>query len=280
MNNKLPQIIIYTDGSSRGNPGRGGWGVIIATDEKVVEFGGNETMTTNNRMELTAAIEGLTFLRDSRFRIQDSKINSNSEFLSLKSEIINHQFLIEMRVDSQYVINGITSWIHGWIRNGWMNSKKETVLNRDLWEALNSVVTKIEINGVKIAWQYTPGHVGIPGNDRADEIATGYADKKPPELFNGSRSEYIFDLNKIDAVVPNGREGSLLNKKQKKSQQEKNRQKMKAYSYLSLVGGKIMTHASWAECERQVKGMKNVKFKKAINSNDETQIIEEWTKNL
>lgn len=242
---KLPKIIIYTDGSSRGNPGPGGWGAIVATDKVVVELGKGEKHTTNNRMELMAAIASLSFVRK-----------------------LGNAYMIDMRADSSYVINGITKWVVGWKQNGWMNSKKEAVVNRDLWEDLVRVVSDVQISGSKISWRYTPGHSGIPGNERADVIATKYADANKPKLFDGARAEYDVDLDnlEVDAKSP----------KQKKSPEEKARQKMKAYSYLSLVGGKLMKHTTWAECEKRVKGKSGVKFKKAVNADDERAICRAW----
>lgn len=242
---KLPEIIIYTDGSSRGNPGPGGWGTMVATEELVVELGGGEKHTTNNRMELMAAIASLSFVRD-----------------------LGNAYTIDMRADSSYVINGITKWVAGWERNGWMNSKKEAVLNRDLWEELARAVSDLQMSGSKISWRYTPGHSGIPGNERADVIATEYADGINPKLFNGPRAEYDVDLDnlEVDAKSP----------KQKKSPEAKSREKMKAYSYVSLVGGKLMKHATWAECEKRVKGMSGVKFKKTVSADDEREICRSW----
>ncbi len=242
---KLPEVIIYTDGSSRGNPGPGGWGTIIVWEGKVKELGGGEKHTTNNRMELSAAIAGLSFVRD-----------------------LGSAYSVDMRADSSYVINGITKWIAGWERNGWKNSKKEDVLNRDLWEALASALSDVKMSGSKIRWRYTPGHSGIPGNERADEIATDYADGKRPKLFNGARAEYAVDLESLEVTV--------VSTKSKKSPEEKARQKMKAYSYLSLVGGKLVRHTTWADCEKRVKGVKGTKFKKAVSAEDERAIIKTW----
>lgn len=209
------KIIIYTDGSSRGNPGRGGWGVIIADEDRVVELGGYEAMTTNNRMELRAAIEGLKVINNGQWIIR-TKFPISSEMTNDEKDLKT----IEVRPDSQYVIKGITEWILGWKRNGWVNSKREPVLNRDLWEALDEAVSKIHNNGTKTSWCYTPGHKGIPGNERADEIATGYADGKPPKLFDDVRGKYAIDL---DQIKP-----SSVSNKQKKIPEEKTRQKMKA----------------------------------------------------
>ena len=249
MTIKKGEVIIYTDGSSRGNPGPGGWGSIVAYDDgvkKVAELGGREHHTTNNRMELMAAIEALAFVRD-----------------------LGGVHTIDVRADSSYVINGITKWVAGWVRSGWKNSKKEEVLNRDLWEALALVVADLKKGDSKISWQYTAGHSGIPGNERVDTIATMYADKEKPKLFHGGREEYDVDLDDLDVRTESA--------KQKKSPEEKARQKMKAYSYLSLVDGKIMKHATWAECEKRVKGVRATKFKKAVSAEDEGTIIKEWT---
>lgn len=235
-------IIIYTDGSSRGNPGPGGWGAIVATHTRVVELGGGDRHTTNNKMELMAAIESLDFVRS-----------------------LGDAFVIDMRPDSRYVINGITSWVFGWQKNGWINSQKDEVLNRDLWEALVQIISDLEMSGSKISWTYTPGHAGIPGNERADEIATSFADEVKPDLYDGTREAYTYDLDPTKADPK-----KLVQKKSKSSSSAK------AYSYLSLVDGKLMKHATWAECEHRVKGVKGAKFKKSISATDEQAIISSW----
>ena len=235
-------IIIYTDGSSRGNPGPGGWGAIVATHERVIELGGGDRHTTNNKMELLAAIESLDLVRS-----------------------LGDAFVIDVRPDSRYVINGITSWVFGWQKNGWKNSQKEDVLNRDLWEALVQVVSDLEMSGSKISWTYTPGHAGIPGNERADEIATSFADEVEQELYDGPRSDYAFDL-----TVHKADEKKLAQKKTKSSSS------VKAYSYLSLVDGQLMKHGTWVECEKRVKGVKGAKFKKSVSASDEQKIISSW----
>ncbi|MGB2580448.1 MAG: RNase H family protein [Minisyncoccia bacterium] len=242
---KSPDIIIYTDGSSRGNPGPGGWGAIVATNERVIELGAGNRHTTNNKMELSAAISALSYVRD-----------------------IGGEYTIDMHVDSQYVINGITKWVAGWERNGWINSKKEEVLNRDLWEPLAEVVADLQMSGCKISWQYTPGHAGIEGNDRADIIATMFADEEDPKLFTGERSEYEVDL------VPHAGDPKLLAAKKSKSKSSSSG--VKAYSYLSLINGKLEKHTTWAECEKRVKGIKGTKFKKAVSADDEKIIMRSW----
>lgn len=158
------KITIFTDGSSRGNPGPGGWGAIIVEKNKITELGGREDDTTNNRMELTAVIES----------IKNIKNNSDEIFIY---------------TDSSYVINGITKWIYGWQKNNWRNSLKEDVLNRDLWEKL------VEISkGKRIKWNHIPGHAGVPGNERCDVIATNFADSNHIVLCKGDIADYEYDI--------------------------------------------------------------------------------------
>ncbi len=234
MSAMTEESIIFCDGSSRGNPGPGGWGAIVVSGGKARELGGGEAHTTNNRMEMTAALEAL-------------------ETLPSGASVIVH-------TDSSYLINGITKWVHGWKKNGWISSTKQDVVNRDLWEELDATV-----RGKKISWQHVSGHVGIPGNERCDEIATGFADGIPVTLYNGSADQYTVSLS------TKAQDGALTAKKEKDS----SRSRAKAYSYLSLLGGKLEIHKTWSECETRVKG-KPAKFKKSISAEDEAKIRKEW----
>jgi ribonuclease HI len=230
MKNK---IIIFSDGSSRGNPGPGGWGAIIADEKKALEIGGRENHTTNNRMELLGAINALASIKQS------------------KEEII-------LNTDSSYVINGITKWVYGWQKNGWINSTKDEVSNRDLWEELIKVS-----DSKKIKWNYVGGHIGVPGNERCDEIATSFADNEKIKLFKGKISDYEFNLSDTKG------NGIKISKKSKN--------KSPAYSYLSLVHGVLHIDKTWLECEKRVKGVKgNVKFKKSASLENEKEILKEW----
>ncbi|MES2470987.1 MAG: ribonuclease HI [Patescibacteria group bacterium] len=234
MNN----IVVFTDGSARGNPGPGGWAAIIASDNNVMELGGRENNTTNNRMELKAVYQALA-------RIHTVKQTGSN---------------VTVYSDSAYVINGITSWIHGWKRSEWITSTKQPVEHRDLWEAIDEL-----IQGLNITWVRLSGHAGLPGNERCDEIATSLADKENITLYNGTRAEYDIDLSRVTVE-----KGSTVAKKKKSRSSEK------AYSYVSSVGGKTMTHATWAECEKRVKGTAGARFKKVFNSAEEEALIEEW----
>lgn len=140
-------IKIYTDGSSLGNPGPGGWGSVSVVGEKIIhEIGGCEKNTTNNRMELMAVIETLKYI------IKHHKDDDVIIF-----------------ADSNYVLSGITSWIFNWEKNGWRTANKKPVLNQDLWKELIGLIRKYD---KKINWQKVKGHSGHIYNDRADEIAT------------------------------------------------------------------------------------------------------------
>jgi len=135
-----PVIEAFTDGACSGNPGPGGWGVLLRMGEHEKELCGGEAESTNQRMELQAAIESLKALKK-------------------KCHITIHS-------DSKYVIQGITEWIHGWKQNGWKNASKKPVANRDLWEALDLQNAKHDVT-----WKWVKGHAGHPGNERADELA-------------------------------------------------------------------------------------------------------------
>lgn len=133
-------VVIYTDGSCKGNPGRGGWGAWLSSEAGEVELFGGEQVTTNQRMELTAAIEALTSLEPGQ--------------------------QVVLYTDSKYVLTGITSWIFNWKRNGWRTTGKKPVSNEDLWRALDTVAALHTIE-----WVWVKGHAGNVGNERADMLA-------------------------------------------------------------------------------------------------------------
>jgi ribonuclease HI len=137
----MKKIQLITDGACLGNPGPGGWACILRYGDKKKEMFGSAPETTNNRMELTAAMEGLRALKE--------------------------PCEVEVVTDSQYVKNGITQWIHGWKKNGWKTSAKKPVVNQDLWTELDDLVSKH-----KLRWTWTKGHADHDDNNRCDELAT------------------------------------------------------------------------------------------------------------
>jgi ribonuclease HI len=133
-------IYIYTDGACRGNPGPGGWGAILECDGYKKEINGATQLTTNNIMELTAVIKAL--------------------------ELVKNSSSIVITTDSTYVKNGITEWIHNWKVKGWKTANKKPVKNKDLWQLLDSLSQKHNID-----WKWVRGHTGHPGNEKADQLA-------------------------------------------------------------------------------------------------------------
>lgn len=152
----MPELFAYTDGACSGNPGPGGWGALLVAREgdavvKTRDLSGGEKVTTNNRMELLAAISAL--------------------------ESLARSSAITIVTDSQYVRNGVTSWIHGWKKKGWKTAAKKPVKNEDLWKRLDLAQERHQVT-----WEWVKGHAGHPENERADELArAGMAPFKAPK---------------------------------------------------------------------------------------------------
>ncbi|WP_066260095.1 ribonuclease HI [Hydrogenophaga flava] len=138
----MNHVVMYTDGACKGNPGPGGWGVYLQSGGHEKELWGGERETTNNRMELTAVIEGLAALK--------------------------RPCTVALYLDSEYVRKGITEWIHGWKAKGWKTASRQPVKNADLWQRLDALVHQ---GTHKIEWHWVKGHAGDPGNERADALA-------------------------------------------------------------------------------------------------------------
>lgn len=242
---KKDTIIVFTDGASRGNPGPGGWGtVVIDATGKVTELGGREELTTNNRMELSAAKEALAF-------IEKRKLEGP----------------IEIHTDSAYLLQGVTGWMYGWEKNGWKTKTGEDVLNQDIWKELGALTFRMKLKH-EIEWKKVSGHSGLLGNERADVIATNAADKTQQLLFVGALATYETMIG--GTVFDNNGEGET---KKKKSSSKSG----PAYSYVSKVGSLIMVHKTWPECEARVKGKSGVKFKKVFSKDEEASLVKEWT---
>ncbi len=231
------KIVIHTDGACSGNPGPGGWGTIIAfPDGRVRELGGSEDQTTNNRMELEAVISGLHFVRSTT---QD----------------------VLVFTDSTYVIRGITQWIWGWMKKGWLNSQGEPVANTEQWKQLLKIVE--QRGRQKIQWHYVRGHQGTPGNERCDEIAVCFSKRQWVDLYEGPLLKYQWNPHDIpeDTSVPEMKSPTT---------------KAAAHSYLSVVHGQAQRHTHWAECEKRVKGVSGAKFKKTSSAENEAEILASW----
>jgi ribonuclease HI len=134
------RVEVWTDGACSGNPGPGGWGAVLRFSDQTKELSGGEQLTTNNRMELLAAIRSL--------------------------EALTRPCAVDIHTDSQYVRGGVTEWMKGWKRNGWKTKDKKPVKNQDLWEQLDKLIAKHDV-----AWRWVKGHAGNVDNERADELA-------------------------------------------------------------------------------------------------------------
>ena len=136
----MSKVIIFTDGACSGNPGPGGWGALLRYGDTEKKLFGGELETTNNRMEMTAIIEAF--------------------------KIVKMDCDITLYTDSKYVMDGITKWLPNWKKKGWITSNKKPVKNKDLWQILEECISKHNIK-----WQWVKGHAGVPGNEKADELA-------------------------------------------------------------------------------------------------------------
>lgn len=161
---------VYTDGACTGNPGPGGWAVVVYyTDNSVREFGGNEKQTTNNRMEMQAAIAALNFLTTNQPTAP-----------------------ITIYTDSEYLIKGVTQWVKSWKKKGWKTAQGKPVLNQDLWENLD------QLNNKLVLWQHVRGHAGNVGNERCDAIARAFANGKTLSLQPGKPNPPLEMSHKVD----------------------------------------------------------------------------------
>ena len=230
------KALIFTDGAAKGNPGRGGFGVIISHNGTITEKGGFKEYTTNNEMELKAVVEAL-------------------------KEIAPKKVPVEIYTDSKYVVEGAKGWVFGWANNGWVTKAKTDVLNKDLWQELLPLLGKVEI-----AWHKIPGHSGLAGNERADVIASTFAEKGTFELYVGKAEGYSHDIHNTSYDEAKAQERS----------DARQRQNQKAYSYVSAVDGVVMIHKTWAECEARVKGKKGARFKKSLDAGNEGEVVREF----
>lgn len=207
----MDTIDIITDGACSGNPGRGGWAAIVITDNTHHEYSGTADTTTNNRMEMMAAITGLTHAPT--------------------------QGAIRVFTDSQYLINGITKWVHTWQRNNWRTRENQPVENQDLWEQL------IAVTSARVTWHYVRGHNGHVLNERANTLAQQQA---------GSVAR---------SSVTHSPAGSTTTG---------------FPCYISYVNGTLSRHATWEACQRAVHGVSHAKFKKVANQQQLDAQLTQW----
>ena len=241
---KMGQLVMYTDGASRGNPGPGGWGAVILVDGYAMEIAGASKRATNNQMELEAVLQVL----------------SDSAAKAYEGEAVVYS-------DSTYVVNGLTSWIWGWEKKGWVTTQKTPVENKEVWQKLLELLRHY---GSKLSVKKVSGHAGELYNERCDELAVEAALGKKQTLFKGAIKDYDAFLKEMGTTkkVESGK------KKVKSSTAKKN---IPAYSYVSLVDGKVNADKTWAACEKRVKRKKGAKYKKVFSKEEETALIQEYT---
>jgi len=229
----MEKLIAFTDGASKGNPGPGGFGAVIVFSDHIEELGGSEKKTTNNRMEMLAGLAALQFAKEKKRPIT-------------------------IYTDSSYLVNGITKWVYGWQKKGWKTATGGDVQNKDIWEKMLLVS-----DGLNVSWKLLEGHVGVPGNERADKISSDFAEGKEVSLFKGSIRDYKINVMDFSSDPIKSSAKSV----------QKSRTNAKAFSYVSMVDGDIKIHKTWAECEARVKGMKGASYRKSTSGEEEKEII-------
>lgn len=227
-------LTIYTDGSARGNPGRAGWGVVIVDEDR------------KHVIELGGASPHAT-----NNQMELTGAIKALEYVSLHAHNVGQK--IALYTDSSYVIRGMKQWIHNWQKNGWQTSQKKDVENVRLWQELVKLADAKDIE-----WLYVPGHSGVPLNERTDVIATQFADHKKENLFTGSLEAYPYDVS-VSKIV------KRVTSKQKTS---------KTGYYIVVRSGEVSRYETWEECERAVKGVKAVRFKKVSDKEVEKRFLD------
>ncbi len=217
--------IIFSDGACSGNPGRGGWGSVLVHQGQVREMGRHDESTTNNRMEMMAVLAPIESLLTTPSRGK------------LKIHVLS---------DSTYVIKGASQWLAGWQRRGWKTADGAPVKNQDLWERFASLQKAVSID-----WHYVPGHSGVAGNERCDEIAVAMTHHRALSLYEGSLANYpiaLFDLD-VSQTYP---------------------------VYLASVDRELVTFGTWPACEAAVKGRPGAKFKKVKSRSEWQECLRQW----
>ena len=234
-----PTFCIVADGACSGNPGPGGWGLIVVRpDDLVKEYGGHDPATTNNRMELMGFFRGLQEVYKLRALFSDVR-------------------LIHAISDSKYVLDGAKSSVEKWAKNNWKTSSGSDVKNQDLWTRALKGLSLLKEAGFHFQYELVKGHSGHEGNERVDQIAVKYTHEEPIELYSGPIAQYAVKLESSQSL-------------------ETSKPLSFKAIYLSLVGGVLLKHSNWEECKRAVDGKKGARFKKIKNALEEREILANW----
>jgi ribonuclease HI len=231
------EYVLIADGACSGNPGRGGWGLIVKSpDGHVREFGGMEDSTTNNRMELFGLYRGLQEVYRNAARDAQNPPRTAPP-------------LVHVISDSKYVLEGAEKSLPRWSRNGWVTTAGEPVKNRDLWEKIEKGLSLLKDAGFAFRFELVKGHAGTEANERVDQIAVKFSQGLQPELYQGPIDAYPVSLNPGTKFEP---------------------------VYLSLVAGKLERHSTWEQCKRATDGKNGAKYKKVKNRLEEEETLRAW----
>ncbi|MBI5444826.1 MAG: ribonuclease HI [Deltaproteobacteria bacterium] len=238
-----PDLIVYTDGACSGNPGPGGWAAVLVRGPERMEIGGREAATTNNRMEMRAAIEGLRHARPGE--------------------------RVHVVTDSRYLHDGISKWIHGWKRRGWTKADGGDVLNREVWEELDRLVAT---PGLRVSWEHVRGHAGHVMNERCDEIATAFARGEHPPLHVSGSSWAAGEAVRRSVDRRSGEPPATG------SPAPGERPPTPAFypAYVSLVGGRVAVHRTWPECEARVLHVSGARHRRVRTPREYGEALRAW----
>ena len=253
------EIIIYTDGACSGNPGAGGWAaVVIYPGGRLEEFGGGEKHTTNNRMEMSAAIAALSAAEQ----------YLNAVCGTAAANFAADAAKIKIYTDSSLLLNGITKWIWGWLRRGWVNSAGEPVANKELWLKLWAIVSPLR---GRIEWIHVKGHAGHSVNERCDAIAVSYSKNSPVKLYRGPAVGCGYSILPPSSVSDEKKmSGNAAASARYAPKNEKDK------FYVSMVNGVARSYQTWAECETAVKGKPGARFKKVYSQAEAEACLAAW----
>ena len=228
------KFIIVSDGACSKNPGPGGWAsIVVYPNETVQEFGGGDPETTNNRMELKGFYYGLEEVYDVRNKFPNTRI-------------------LRAISDSKYVLDGASSFVDRWEKNGWKTVAGGEVKNQDLWEKVAKSQKLLKESGFRIEYELVKGHTGHEGNERCDQIAVKFTHEEPIELYKGPLANYSVSM----APAPAGKAFSTC--------------------YLSYVDGVLNRYKTWDECKLAVEGKSGAKYKKVKNAVEERDTLALW----
>jgi ribonuclease HI len=245
----LSSFFLVADGACSGNPGPGGYGLIVTTPQgQVFERGGYDAETTNNRMELLGLIEGLILIL---------------EQLRLPGVSPAPIYLI---LDSSYVLDGAQKYIWNWSRNGWKTQTGDAVKNQTQWEQIYALILSAKRAGCTIHYHWVRGHSGDPLNERVDQIAVSYSKRDSVQLFQGTLRDYE-RINGFQICLPAIEVGKSASGE---------RAGPKKIEYLAYVDGKLHRVKTWPECEALVKGRAGVRFKKVSSAQEAALVLKSW----